>query len=517
MTKICHSKIEFICTFVDEKNKKNDIRFYNIINISSSRIDAKIQMTTEIPKNVSELVQQVYETYEVTGETYANCLIKVLRKHHLWPAMQVKKLKDNDNLVLLHNTYQRDDVGHFKELYDQCRSIVLDFSQRGQNVVVSYSNNIPERINIDEFAKISGEYDSFQEAYDGTMITVYYFQDKWQFGTSCCTDAYLSKFSNTGKSHGHLFDEVLLTYYLSNFSQEEINSTDPEVILSISNRLREMFTSQLDPSFAYEFVLVHHENPHIVDYLQQLGVGYRVIYHIASKNRETLELVDINSSKPLQHIGVIYPNVFPNMTTAYNHMMSVNSYGFIVRKCNTPTGVKLYKISPPQVEFKEDTDPCNPNVWHNILLVYMKNRKDYKINDYIQMYATGLQLPVDNRGTPIDPTYLIHTMISTLRDVLYNLYVATTTYNTKTKRFRMNKDLDKQFPPVIRFHLAQLRHRQLNDHSNAFIRPKDVYYYLCHCNNVKNIKLLITLFATTVGYNITERSALCLTVLNGLL
>lgn len=466
-----------------------------------------------MPTNISELVQKVYDERDNSSETYANSLIKVLRKYHLWPAMQVKKFKDNENLVLLHNTYQRDDVGHFKELYDQCRSIVLDFSNGGQNVVVSYSNNIPERITVDDFSKITEAGDTFQEAYDGTMITAYYLQDRWQFGTSCCTDAYLSKFSNSGKSHGHLFDEVLLTYFVSHFSQDEINSSDPEVIASISKRLRGLFTSHLDPSFAYEFVLVHYENPHIVDYTPQFGPGYRIIYHIASKNRQTLEVADIHSSKPLQPLGVMYPNIFPDLTTAYNHMMAGNNYGFIARKSTS----KLYKISPPQVAFKEDTDPCNPNVWHNILLVYMKNRKDYKINDYIQMYAPSLQLPLDNRGTPIDPTYLVHTMISTLRDVLYNLYVATTTYNTKTRRFRMNKELDQQFPPVIRFHLAQLRHRQLNDHCNSFIRPKDVYHYLCHCNNVKNIKLLITLFATTVGYNITERSALCLTILNGLL
>lgn len=133
------------------------------------------------------------------------------------------------------------------------------------------------------------------------------------------------------------------------------------------------------------------------------------------------------------------------------------------------------------------------------------------------MYAPNLQLPYDDKGMPLDPTYLIHTMILTLKDVLYNLYIATTTYNSKTRRFKMNKELDQQFPPVIRFHLAQLRYRQQHEHFNSLLKPKDVYYYLCHCNNVKNIKLLITFLATSVGYNITERSALCLTVLNGLL
>jgi hypothetical protein len=474
-------------------------------------------MQQPMPRNISELIQQTFEEYDASGgsDTAANCLIKVLRRHHIWPALQVKKFRDS-NLVLLHNTYQRDDVGHFKELYEQSRSLVLDLNQRDHNVVVSYSNNIPARIDIEEFAKICTPSDTFQEAYDGTMITVYYFEGKWHFGTSCCTDADHSKFANQHKSHGHMFNEVLMTYFNSKFTPEEINTTDPLEIARISQQLRDMFIAHLDTATAYEFVLLHHENPHIVDYSEMLGTGYKVIYHIASKDRNTLQLMN-TSYKPLGELGVFYPNNYPDLKTAYDQMMTTTSYGFIARTTDAESGVKLYKISPKHIYLKEDTDPCNPNVWHNILIVYMKNRKNYQINDYIKMYAPELQLPQDNKGVALDPTYLVHTMICTLRDVLYNLYVATTTYNTKTKRFKMNKELDQQFPPAIRFHLAQLRHRQLNDHKDAFIRQKDVYYYLCHCNNVKNIKLLITLLATNVGYGISERSALCLTVLDGLL
>jgi len=474
-------------------------------------------MQQPMPRNIAELVQQTFEEYDTCGcsDTAANCLIKVMRRHHIWPALQVKKFKDS-NLVLLHNTYQRDDVEHFKQLYEQSRSIVLDLSQRDQNVVVSYSNNIPVRIDIEEFAKICAPTDTFQEAYDGTMITAYFFEDKWHFGTSCCTDADYSKFANQQKSHGHMFNEVLMTYFHTEFTPEELNTADSLEIARISQRLRDMFTYHLDKTIAYEFVVLHHENPHIVDYSQMLGAGYKAIYHIASKHRNTLQHID-TSCQPLASIGVLYPNNYADLKTAYDQMMTTNSYGFIARTVDAEYGVKLYKISPKHIYMKEDTDPCNPNVWHNILIVYMKNRKDYQINDYINMYVPELDLPKDDKGVALDPTYLVHTMICTLRDVLYNLYVATTTYNTKSRRFRMKKELDQQFPPAIRFHLAQLRHRQLNEHKDAFIKQKDVYYYLCHCNNVKNIKLLITLLATNVGYGISERSALCLTVLNGLL
>jgi hypothetical protein len=484
-------------------------------------------MTTQTtPTIVYELISATFQEYNDMQQTlnsdmtdgtitYANVLTKVLKKHHLWPAMQVKKFKDNDNIVLLHNSYKRDDVMRFKELYDQCRSIILDFTLSiNNNVVVSYANNIPERITIDKYNEsLYTPGDKYQSAYDGMMITVYNYNNKWYFGSSSCPDINSSKFSHTPHSHGYMFDDILMTYYGSHFKEDEVANTSMN---DISIKLRDIFTSSLDKNIAYEFVMVHHENQHIIDYTEALGMGYKMLYHINSKNRFTLVEEDI-SNQPLSSQGVVYPVYFNNLQDACIHNTTPFSYGFIVKKMQENGSAKLYKISPPHIDFKEETDPCKLNVWHNILIVYMKNRKDYKINDYIKNYASDINLPLDNKGVPIDPTYLIHTMISTLKDVLYNLYIATTTYNSKTNRFKMNKDLDKQFPPVIRFHLAQLRYRQQNDHKNALIRPKDVYYYLCHCNNVKNIKLLVSFLATSVGYNITERGALCLTVLNSLL
>ena len=472
------------------------------------------KLSEKIPKTVYELIEDTFAEHKKNEtDSYATSLIKTLKKYHFWPSIQVKKFKDNDNLVLLHNTYKRDDVGRFKEIYEQCRSIVLDFSlQLNNNVVVSYANNIPVRIDINEYSQSSDDTDKYHEAYDGTMISVYNYNNKWHFGTSSCPDVNSSKFSNPKKSHGEMLDEVLLTYFRSHVSEAEIAQG---YTAEISAKLRSLFTAHLDPHLAYEFVLLHSDNTHIVDYANIYGSGYKMLFHINSKNRINLSEMDIGTL-PLAEIGLAYPRYFANLTDAHNHITNFVSYGFVVKKI-TPSGMKLFKISSADIEFKEDTDPCNPNIWHNLLTVYMKNRKDFQINDYIRTYASDITLPIDDKGRTIDPTYLIHTMISTLKDVLYNLYVTTTTYNTKTKRFKMNKELDMQFPPVIRFHLAQLRYKQQNENQNAMIRSKDVYQYLCQCNNIKNIKLLITLFATTVGYGITERASMCFTILNGLL
>lgn len=473
-----------------------------------------------IPENLSQLVEETYNEYKNNnGEIiHANCLLNILKKYHLWPRMQIKKFKGRADIVLLHNTYKRNDIVSFKNLYDQCRSVVLDFSlYRNNNVVVTYANSIPDRTSYETY--INNNYDSqdrLYEAYDGTMITVYNYKDEWHFGTTSCPDANNSRFSHPTKKHGNMLDEILFEYYKDQFTAEEIAGEKPSVI---SNKLRQLFTSNLDVNMAYEFILVHHENHHIIDYTPILGLNYKILIHVNTKMRDTLAESDINSSAipSLMQLGVKYPKQFANIEEAYYYLNSTATcYGIIVKKL-VDSQVKLYKISTEKINFREETDPCNPNVWINILTVYMKNNAEYRINDYINYYASNIELPVDNNGQVIDPTYLVHTTISTIKDALYNLFVATTTYYPKYKRFKMNKELDKQYPPIIQYHLAQLRNQQVTLYTEKLLTRSNVYYYLCQCNNVKNIKTLIQFFASNSLNEMQSRTAMCFTILNSLL
>lgn len=469
-----------------------------------------------VPTNLYELIQETYKEYEqkTRTETYANCLLSVLKKHHLWPSMQIKKFKGRSDIVLLHNTYKRNDVIAYRELYEQCRSVVLDFTLSvNNNIVVTYANSIPDRINYEQYTQtLYDANDKYYEAYDGTMITVYNYKGEWHFGTTSCPDANSSKFAHPTKRHGNMLDEILFEYYKRCFTGCETHAI-------ISETIRKMFTDNLDPSMAYEFLIMHHENHHIIDYSHLYGPNYKVLFHMNTKQRDTLVEKDIQSSviPALKELGVQYPIQFNNIQDAYTHMQSTPyCYGIIVKK-HVNGQTKLYKISTDKINFREETDPCNPNVWINILTVYMKNKADYHVNDYINHYANNIEFPVDNNGKTLDPTYLIHTAISTMKDYLYNLYVATTSYYPKYNRFKMNKELDKQYPPIIQYHLAQLRNQQVTVYKDKLINPSNVYYYLCQCNNVKNIKTLIQFFALNSINDMPHRTAMCFTVLNSLL
>jgi len=451
-------------------------------------------------KTLNDLINYTIEEYNNNtseDKEYSKILINILKKYNYWPALQVKKFKGVKNQLLLHNTYIREDIDSFKELYEMCRSVVLDFDTP-DNIVVSYSNSIPIRINLKSY--IANVNDIYLEAYDGTMITCYFHNNKWHMGTTSCPDVNTSWYSHPTKSHGTMLDEVLYSY-----SNKEYDIT----------KIRDEFTKYLDKSISYVFVLLHHENKHIIDYTNILGNNYMHLIHIDSKNILNYKDIDI-SNQPLQQYGIIYPKKFTNIEEANNYINNSNnnSYGYIIKRF-TDIGTSLAKISTDNVNYREETDPCNPNPWYNILVTYMKNRIDYKINDYIRDYNPNIEKIYDNNNKELDPTYLIHTSICTIRDMLYKLYVATTTYNQKKNLFKMNKEIDKHFVPIIRFHLAKLRNRTITVY-NRLINTRDVYYYICHCLRANDVKQLIHLFATT-SFDISDRSMLCLVTLNKLL
>ena len=471
------------------------------------------------PTNLTQLIEKTYSNYD-GNTTYANTLINTLKKYHFWPNIKVKKFKDNEDIVLLHTNYKMSDICEYKELYEQCRSIVLDFTLScNNNVVVTYANSIPRRIGYEEY--ISANYsntDRCYEAYDGTIITVYNYKNKWYFGTSSCPDANSSKFSHPTKSHGKMFDEVLYGFYSKSPETAEMLSRIPPD--DVGETLRAMFASNLNPEHAYEFVLIHYDNKHIIDYTDVLGENYKELVHINTKNRITLEEYDINLSaiQELFNMGVKYPAYFADINQANAYINENKSYGLIIKKkVDGENFSRLYKISSMYINYREETDPCHPNVWMNILSVYMKNKQNYTIKDYIATYNPNIQIPLDNNGRQIDPTYLVHTIISTIKDSLYSYYKSTTTYNPTYKRYKMNKEMDKQFAPIIQYHLAQLRNLQITTFSKKLITSSNIYYYLCQCNDVKNIKTLIQFFASNPINEMQSRTSMCFAIMNTLI
>jgi hypothetical protein len=429
------------------------------------------------------LIQEVFDKCSDTN--YPNTLIQILKNNHFWPVIKVKKFKNNNNLCLLHNSYKRNDVTEFQDLYDKCRSVVLDFSKSiGNNVVISISNSIPIRSTISNYMNsIMETSDNCYTALDGTGVTVYYHNGNWHFGSSSCPDINSSKFSNKDKTHGYMFDEILYTIY-----KNKVDINDP----NISAILRNLFTSNLSPLYSYDFVIIHHKNKHVIDYSEIMGEDYQYLFHINTRNRITLKEENIDNY-PLAYLNIRYPYKFPTIDEAIQFASNNNNYGFIVKKND-----KIYKISNDAVLHKEEVNAYNHNKWYNLLYVYMLQKDNYNINEFVNDFYSDNHADIPNNIYDI-----INANFNIIKNIIYNLYISTTKYYPKYNRFKVDLDMDRTLNPLIRFHLAQLRHQQTTIYNKKIINENNVFNYLCHSNNIKNIQKLFSHFATHNLYNLT--------------
>ena len=454
----------------------------------------------------------------------ADMLLNVLRKHHYWPSIQVKKFYDRSGLTLVHNTYKRIDVSSYQELYDECRSVVLDLNAPdGQNVVVTLSNGIPRRLTDMQYeALISAPAPDGAEAapaapeprievsYEGTTVYVYQHNGRWYFGTSSCPTVDNSRYFHPTKTHGEMLNECLARLTLPNLAPSEEPSDAPVG----AAELRGTFASNLDPEKTYVFLLVHHQNRRTTDYTEEFGSpDYAALVHIQTRSRAALDdEEDVPETRPLAALGVRYPKILPTPAEGLAYLRETPAaYGIVLKK-HTEAGAlpSLTIVSREQTVTREEYDLANPNVWHNMLWVYMQNKPHYHIDDYVRDYVTDpLHLPTDSNGRAMDPTYVIHTVVCTMRDILHGLYVHTTKYYPQHRRFKMNREADGTLPPMLRFHLAQLRHIQITHHTAALVTPKAVFHYLCHIQTLKNVRTLIRFFANNPGHRMTSRQAEC--------
>jgi hypothetical protein len=467
-----------------------------------------------IPTCLSELIHEALTT--ASDKSRDAVLIDLMRRYKFWPALQVKKFFSDSDLILLHNTYKREDTSHFQGIYDECRSVVLNLAApEGENIVVTYAASIPDRMTDTEYDEIKTAEDSVEIGYEGTTVTAYYHGERWFFGTTSCPTIDSSRYFHPTKTHGQMLDEAL-----SKLMNEPVPINKEE-----SRGLRNKFTERLDTAKAYAFLLVHHENKHIMDYSELTGEReYAFLVHLNTRNRVTFESCE-NDDSILNNAEMV-KKTFGTPEQALEVMRAGGDkvYALIVKRHGVD---KLLKVSLQTIVEREEKDLGNPNPWHNMLYVYIKNKQDYKIVDYQKEYVPNLEIPKTSRGRELAPTYLVHTIICNLRDILFNAYNMTTTYNVQTKRYAINKEFDAMYAPIIRFHMAQLRHLQATVYSSSTITPHTVYNYLCHRQTIKNLRLLVKHFAvvcneaikghTAVPYGLPLHVAECFIIFDGLL
>jgi len=403
-------------------------------------------------------------------------LYQYFKTHH-FQSLYVKQI--NNDLVLIHNNsnkYDNDD------LHNECRSIIVSIKDSSTPKIVSYSHDNIEYSYMESY--INFNTDLIQESYEGTMVNVYNFNDKWHFSSTKCPSIDDSYFFNKNKSHGDMFNEIL------------------KDIFPNSENVREEFTKYLDVNKYYFFVIVHYENKYLIDYSNRFGENYKKLIHVITRDKNT----HIEESTKI-NIPIIYPKEYSSYTEAMTDELMNTDYteGLIIKRKDTITNKnRLIKIPTKQyIKFRfEKPNYTNPLI--SCIEIFQRNNADYKSEDFIKKYYPSFDLKDGQKV--LDITGILHYMfknLSTELSIIYNYFTHydktentfvkrnTTTYQNiimkndyKTLRNTINRLQNYQ----IKFLKRSFQYNDLLEHLRNYTSPNDIFNLLKEHNSLVTSK-----------------------------
>ena len=380
--------------------------------------------------------------------------IKDLRSKLYSEGVLSKDYKE-DGLILLYNRY---DNKNKNDLEKECRSVILN---RNNLEIVSYSCNTPitnmEALNY--MLKESNNIKKFYECYEGTLLSLFYFNDKWYLSTRRCLNSKNSKWKE--RTHYDMFCDVL----------------------NLDNNDFDSFTEKLDKEQCYYFILVHFNNRNIVDYSSRFGEGYTKLVLAFVRNKDQVE-VDLSTLKlDFLSNNIILSEEYENLdffdkkNGNYSIEEDPNSEGVIVKSL-VDGNYKYLKLQYMNYQF-HNAMGSEKNLLMGFIHLYQKNKlvNYFENNDNFFKFKKIIN-PI-NTNESYDTVGVVDAVFKVLTSELFLLYKLF--WNFKTGQHQ-NENLYKMLPKIYKDLLFGIKGMYFKMKANAkglvFLRIKNIYDYL---------------------------------------
>lgn len=311
------------------------------------------------------LIKSFLESYQGNHEELRKKLFEmgILSKHYI-----------EDDLMLLYHKYESPITS---ELERECRSLVIDCNSLK---IKSYSCENP-RVNkegMNYLLSNTMQPQIINTCYEGTFLSVFSHNNKWYVSTRRCLNSHDSVFNPTEesevKSHYEMFEEILRKANYNDFND---------------------FSQQLNPSYSYYFVLIHHQNKHLIDYTNQFGKEYGRLCLTTIRDSEMNEL-DIYNEYKVEFASynnydklIFVPeklesiDQFATLNKTINFNEIPSSEGIVIRLWNNEMNkYNLIKLQNINYQFAQVIG-SNRNIFKGLVYLYQND----KLLDYFDKNA----------------------------------------------------------------------------------------------------------------------------------
>lgn len=306
-------------------------------------------------------------------------------------------LKEDDDLcILYYNNLQKNE----SDLENSFRSTIIE-KKTLKPIMTQYNKLLYNNDSINFLQDKNWKNSvTVQKCYEGTLIVVFHYNDKWYITTRRCLNAQDSRWIKNQ------------TYY--------------EMFMeTIADKFK---LDDLDKKYCYHFVLVHHRNRNIISY-NKFGKEYKELFHILTTEKYTLKEVNYKINDKVNYIP---EEKFASLSDLLDELSKLNSLDKKYQRITSEGYVLRYysgeKYKSPFITLKLQTEiyetitklkPNNSNIYQCFLELYQTD----KLTEFLP-YLTKFGGEVVRR---------IHTSMKTISKELLDLYHMT--------RNKQNQDL----------------------------------------------------------------------------
>jgi len=380
----------------------------------------------------------------VTGETFN---IETLISN-IYKSMQHKSYhhrlhykKYDNNLVQLFSESSQEYTKW--DVYNVCRSII--FSQ-DTGKIISYSHPNIEYLTQEASLKylISSNTFKFTESHEGTLISVFFYNDKWYYATRREIDMYKThKYLSGVKSklsHGEMFEDCLSRIGLS----------------------KEQFESKLDNQNQYYFELVHYDNIINISYESKFGNKYAKLFLLFMRN-------NLNDDIPI--------NISSDLNIEISPVLSIDEVN--TNLLSDTSDIEGYI-------FNSGNHLCK--IMHNNYYEKMRNNPGYKTKQeqYIHLYQNNLlvnkvyDIKTSEEFDSVETVGLLNAVITYIGQRMLDIYYTFNNNNMMHKKEDEFKRLfmDNHVYNIIFYTLGKMKGIHKNKQLTINEMRKFLKYYM---------------------------------------
>jgi hypothetical protein len=302
--------------------------------------------------------------------------------------------------------------------------------------------------------------------YEGTYLSVFYY-NKWYISTRRCLNSQESVLNTSDNSHYDMFEDVLRKARYTDFND---------------------FTTHLDKTKSYYFVLIHHKNKNTIDYSKLYGNNYAVacLTAIRDSNMKELELYNEEFTCDYIFTPKILDSIdeFANLNKTVKYDETPTSEGVVVKVWNTNMNkYNLVKLQNLNYQFAQVLGSSN-NIFKGFVYLYQNN----KLIDYLsdpKLLSKRKVVNPFNTSESYDIIGVVDSAFKVCTSELFELFKKLWSLKSGSHQNKELYDiLPKEYKDVmfaikgIYYKKKTLLFEKKIDIEASFLRINDIYSYL---------------------------------------